>query len=196
MPKKTFEAVFEAKGELIVQIKDNQKELHREVTEACNYLSSVSCCSHGPEKSRNRIEVRSAEVFDVKTCLIESDDWNKHIACVIRINRTTEFFDIETKVWKVRGETAYYAASHLHDAHYFADRIRKHWYTENCHHYVRDVSLFEDGSRIRTNAGAFARLRSFALNILRFNNVENIKATLFENALDFSGVTTMKGLLF
>ena len=102
MPKKTFEAVAEVKGELIVQIKDNQKELHREVIEACNYLSSISCYNPGPEKNRNRIEVRVAEVFDVRTCLIESDDWNKHIACVIRVKRATEIFDTETKAWKVR----------------------------------------------------------------------------------------------
>ena len=50
-----------------------------------------------------------------------------------------------------------------------ADATRKHWGIENGLHYVRDVTLREDASRIRTNPGIFARLRSFAYNILRFN---------------------------
>lgn len=195
MPKKTFEAVKEAKGELIVQIKGNQKELLREVAETCDYVAPISCCKNPVEKGRNRIEERTAEVFDVKAGLIESRDWNKHIVCVIRVKRDTKILDTETKTWKGRGEVAYYAASHVHEANYFADCIRKHWYTENCHHYVRDVSMYEDGSRIRKNAGIFARLRSFALNVLRFNKIENVKAALFENALDFAGVISMRGLL-
>ena len=36
-------------------------------------------------------------------------------------------------------------------------------------HYTRDVTLCEDASRIRKNPGVFARIRSFAYNILRFN---------------------------
>jgi predicted transposase YbfD/YdcC len=195
LPKKTFEAVAKVKGELIVQIKGNQRELHREVEEACNYLSPISCYDDGLEKSRNRVEARTAEVFDVNSCLVESGDWNQYINCVVRVKRTTEIFDTKAKVWKVRSEVAHYAASHLHDANYFAEHIRQHWYTENCNHHVRDVSLFEDCSRVRKNAGIFARLRSFALNILRFNEVENVRAALFENALDFSGVIAMKGLL-
>ncbi|MGC8537008.1 MAG: hypothetical protein ACP5QR_16030, partial [Rhizomicrobium sp.] len=44
--------------------------------------------------------------------------------------------------------------------------IRAHWGIENSSHYVRDVTFAEDRSRIRTNPGVIARLRSFAFNIL------------------------------
>jgi hypothetical protein len=40
---------------------------------------------------------------------------------------------------------------------------------KNRAHYVRDVTFAEDASRIRCNPGIFASLRSFAANILRFN---------------------------
>ena len=53
-----------------------------------------------------------------------------------------------------------------------AKAIRGHWHIEN--HYVRDVSFAEDASSIRCNPGVFARLRSFAANILRFNGVHNV----------------------
>lgn len=194
MPKKTFEAVEEAKGELVVQIKGNQYELQREVAEACDYLKPTSCYKEPIEKGRNRVEQRTAETFDVRTYLVERADWKRYIACIIRVKRHTEIFDTETKLWKTREEVAHYASRHWHDAKCFADCIRKHWYTENCNHYVRDVSLFEDGSRIRKNAGIFARLRSFALNILRFEGVTNIKGALFENALDFGAVVAMRGI--
>jgi hypothetical protein len=56
--------------------------------------------------------------------------------------------------------------------------------THHRSHYVRDVSLFEDDSRIRTKPGHFARLRSFALNILRANGTTNISRELYLNALN------------
>ena len=40
--------------------------------------------------------------------------------------------------------------------------------------YVRDGSFAEDASRIRCNPGIFARLRSFAANVLRFNGAHNV----------------------
>ena len=47
--------------------------------------------------------------------------------------------------------------------------IRGHWHIENKLHYTRDVTFQEDQSRIRHNPGIFARLRSFAYNILQRN---------------------------
>jgi len=41
----------------------------------------------------------------------------------------------------------------------------------------------------------FARLRNFALNILRFNEVKNIREALFCNALDFTGLIALKGII-
>jgi hypothetical protein len=41
----------------------------------------------------------------------------------------------------------------------------------------------EDDSRIRTKPGLFARLRSFALNLLRANGVGNVSEALYANAL-------------
>jgi hypothetical protein len=55
-----------------------------------------------------------------------------------------------------------------------AKAIRDHWSIENLSHYIRDGSFAEDASRIRCNPGIFARLRSFAANILRFNGVRNV----------------------
>jgi predicted transposase YbfD/YdcC len=55
-----------------------------------------------------------------------------------------------------------------------AKSIRDHGSIENRSHYVRDGRFAEDASRIRCNPNIFARVRSFAANILRFNGVRNV----------------------
>ena len=50
-------------------------------------------------------------------------------------------------------------------------------------HYTRDVTLCEDASRIRKNPRIFARIRSFAYNILRFNQSDTIPQDRYAAAL-------------
>ena len=71
----------------------------------------------------------------------------------------------------------------------------RYWAIENRNHYVRDVTLGEDKSRIRTNPHIFAKLRSFALNILRKNKVENVSLALFDNAMNLDNVLNYVGVL-
>ena len=72
--------------------------------------------------------------------------------------------------------------------------IRGHWGIENRHHYVGDVTLQEDASRIRRNPGIFARLHSFALNILRKNKVTNVSEALYDNALNLDNLRNYVGV--
>lgn len=72
--------------------------------------------------------------------------------------------------------------------------IRNHWGIENKNHYVKDVSLKEDSSRIRINAGIFATFRGFALNTLRANESQNIKGHIYCNTLDLSNCFSLKGI--
>ena len=57
------------------------------------------------------------------------------------------------------------------------------WAIENRSHYVRDVTLCEDASRIRKNPGVFARIRSFAYNIMRINQTDSIAQDRYAAAL-------------
>ncbi|VAX37316.1 hypothetical protein MNBD_UNCLBAC01-53, partial [hydrothermal vent metagenome] len=77
----------------------------------------------------------------------------------------------------------------------FCVAIRNHWSIENSNHYVRDVSMNEDKSRIRINSDIFARLRSFALNIMRSNDVKNIGAEMYGNALNLDNVLNYRGVI-
>ena len=64
-----------------------------------------------------------------------------------------------------------------------AEAIRGHWKIETTLHYRRDVTFGEDKSRIRTNPGVFARLRSFAFNILKSNKTSTLCQDRYRAAL-------------
>ena len=102
------------------------------------------------------------------------------------MTRTTLIRCPKTGMWRRRFEVCHYVCSAPLSARKSAGAIRKHWGIENRNHHVRDVSMFEDMSRIRVNPGIFARLRSCALNILRANSEENIANALYCNALNLN----------
>lgn len=72
--------------------------------------------------------------------------------------------------------------------------IRSHWKIENKNHYVKDVTLHEDFSRIRKNPENIACLRSFALNVLRYNGIENVSQAVFRNAVNVNKLLNYKGI--
>lgn len=61
---------------------------------------------------------------------------------------------------------------------------RGHWAIENCEHYVRDVTLDEDRSRIRKKGGpqVMATLRNLVLSLLRLLGIDNIARALCDFA--------------
>lgn len=74
--------------------------------------------------------------------------------------------------------------------------IRGHWGIENRLHYVRDVTLGEDASRIRTGAApqVLAALRNAVLGLLRQNGWENIAAALRHYAWQPAAAFRLLGL--
>ncbi len=72
--------------------------------------------------------------------------------------------------------------------------IRDYWGIENRKHYVRDTTMFEDRSRIRCNPGIMARVKSFALNILRHNSVANVASALWQGALSLDSILAYKAV--
>jgi predicted transposase YbfD/YdcC len=164
-----------------VRVKDNQPRLHDalvalgEIQPAIDHLDTVDRRAHGRE------EHRRIEVFTVDDRL--DPDWRPFITGVARITRRTLCRDTRAGLWQRRREVAYYACQVPLDARTWAAAVRGHWGIENRNHHVRDRTLGEDGSRIRRKPGVFARLRSFALNILRAGGVSNVSEAVYTNAL-------------
>ena len=74
---------------------------------------------------------------------------------------------------------------------------RGHWGIENRLHWVRDVTMGEDASRIRTGSApqALAGLRNAAISLLRLLGETNIAAALRENLYHVRRLLTKLGVL-
>lgn len=188
----TLSAGKETGNDVIAQVKGNQKTLFND----CQTLAASSVPSDQYEepivKNHSRIESRSVQVFPRPTF---SDDlkW-RLVDAVVKVDRKRWTFNTRNKVWEPSHETSFYISTTCLTAKTFCRAIRNHWSIENGNHYVRDVSLGEDRSRIRINPHIFAKLRSFALNILRANHVKNVSLELFANCMNLSRVLSYSGV--
>ena len=186
--KKTFRAAGDTHG-LLVQVKENQPELLEDVlcisrsARPTDSYQAPLTCGHG------RLEKRSTTVYGGSLCKeLLDEEWAALVKTIICVHRCFEVWEGKTKQYRHQQERSYYLSNRTlsaPEAHRF---VQGHWSIENKNHHVRDVTLLEDQSRIRKNPFNVSVLRSFALNVLRKNNVHNIKAELFENSLDWQRI--------
>ena len=181
MPKKTFEAGADAQIDLIIQLKDNQPTLHQQAKGLCASATPLSQVS-SRDRGRNRQEERSVAVFDAANAFTDIE-WSSLVGAVIRVERDVLTRSASTGLWRRSTETAFYLSSTAITAARAATAIRDHWKIENTSHYSRDVTMGEDRSRIRINPGVFARLRSFAFNILKSNRRSSLSQDRFRAAI-------------
>jgi len=180
--KKTFEAARKSGNFLIAQVKANQQTLLDAIETISATDDAYDTSLTVDKKSHGRHEHRLVETFEAAGRL--GPDWKGLIKTAVRVTRHTWRKDTKTGLWQQTSETAFYASQITLDAKTIGDAIRQHWGIENRNHYVRDVSFFEDQSRIRNKPGHFARLRTFALNIMRANQTKNVSRELYINALN------------
>ena len=181
--KKTFEAARDSGNALLAQVKANQPALLVTLQAIAADQPPVECFESVDPKGHGRHETRLVETFDVIGKL--DAEWDGLIVQAARVTRLTWHKDTKSGFWHETEEVSFYACQVPLAAQPFAQAVRNHWGIENRSHYVRDVTFGEDASRTRINPGHFARFRSFAINILRANGVENIARELYVNALNF-----------
>jgi hypothetical protein len=121
-------------------------------------------------------------VFDAALA-VAGTDWEPYVAAIVEVERCVLTFQPASGLWKTTTETSFYLSNNPIPADQAANAIRRHWAIENQNHYVRDVTLREDACRIRIKPGIFARCRSFAHNILRFNQSDTIPQDRYAIAL-------------
>jgi predicted transposase YbfD/YdcC len=174
-------------------VKDNQPILHEIIATRCENSEPQATICTIDKNGRLRHETRRYEIFLPGQTLADGP-WHGHVAAIIRVERHTNTRSAATGLWKRAEETAFYVCDIVPSAEQAESAIRGHWGIENRAHYVRDVSFAEDASRIRKNPGIFARLRSFALNILRFNQIENIAEARYRIAI--GGLAALRAMRF
>ena len=185
MSKKTFDIAQKNNKKLIIQLKENQKGLLENCNDIILFSPAEDTYQTIGEKKRNRIEERKVTIYEKQNGFIEDPQWAKYIKTVILVERKTQVYNTKEKKYRTRQEKAVYLSNHKLSAKQAYEHIRNHWFIENKNHLVRDVTLREDYSRIRVNPENMATLRSFALNILRKNKVDNINKELYENSLQY-----------
>lgn len=179
----------------IVQIKENQSMIFSEAVSISQECECMSSYHQRAEKGHGRIDSRRARVFIVPKLLKNTCSEWEEVKCIVEVKRTRKEFDTKEKRYRqVSVKYSYYASTEVFSAKKFLGFIRNHWKIENKNHYVKDVTMKEDKSRIRKSSTVIAILRSFALNILRLNNYENISAAMFSVCLDFNKLLNLKGI--
>jgi predicted transposase YbfD/YdcC len=183
--RETFLAAAETSSYVLAQVKGNQPTLLHTLEDLTHARTPTDRCEVKDKIAHGRQERRRVETFNVAGCL--GSGWDELVVTAARVTRLTWHKDTKDGLWTATNDTAIYLCQKSLSAADFGAAIRGHWEVE-AHHYVRDVALAEDASRIRINPLNFARLRTIALNILRANGVKNVSQALFRNALNLDNI--------
>jgi len=170
------EQILAQNGDYLMVVKRNQPSLHEAIellfsspplSASADEYRSYSYCNSG----HGRIEKRTLES---STALNDYLDWPQ-VGQVLRRTRRT----LHTKTGELSQHVTY-AVTSLERRRALPKQIealwRAHWTIENRLHYVRDESMGEDRSTLRSNHAphAMAALRNAVLTLLRYEGWTNI----------------------
>lgn len=137
----TLEIIVAGSGKYLVGLKENQKELKKQVVQTIE-KQAVLWKTATLEKGHGRIEYREYEFYDLLE-MNKADRWNElEIRTAIKVKRTRE----ECKSGKSSQEESYYLTNEVGSYEELSQAVRLHWSVETNNH-LRDVSLREDKMR-------------------------------------------------
>lgn len=157
----TLEQIASQGGQYIVQVKDNQKELTKDLTSKARRLDPLDTIIEH-DKGHGRVEKRTYQFFDIKDCVFDKRWEPCHLNSLIVVNRHFEVI----KSGKIMQEQSFYITNVAilgeikNVTQNLAHGIRGHWTIENVHQ-IRDVTFKEDN--IRTTRGIYSK--SYAISI-------------------------------
>ncbi len=168
---KIAERIIDGDGDYVLALKGNQGMLRKQVEQAFAQAltdpseeTQLQFCET-VEKGHGRLEIR-------RHWMIDQQDLIAHLNPKGRWKglRSIGMVQSERTIGqKVTKETRYYIISFEKKIQTFADAVRSHWGIENSVHWVLDIALSFDESRVRAGEAAhnLAVLRHIALNLLR-----------------------------
>jgi predicted transposase YbfD/YdcC len=154
-------------------VKQNQRNLRRHL--AALPWSDVPSGHRETDTTHGRTVTRTYKVVTIAAGIAFP-----HAAQAMQITRTRKRNGSSKRVSR---ETVYAITSltaEQADPAALASYIRRHWHVENKLHWVRDVTMGEDLSRVRTGGGPqmMASLRNLAVSLLRLADHTNIAKAL------------------
>jgi predicted transposase YbfD/YdcC len=166
-------------GDYFMVVKGNQPALHRNIEllyrkppPGEDFARALSRGRHGDRWEERELEASTALNGYLK--------W-PHVGQVCRVERRV------SRKGRARVEVSY-AVTSLGPDKASPKRLQRlwrgHWGIENRLHWVRDVTMGEDGSQVRKDSApqVMAALRNLSLGLLRRAGVENVAAALRRHA--------------
>lgn len=138
---KTLEIIIGEGGKYLVGLKENQKELKKQISLA---MANQSCLMRlkTEEKGHGRIETRIYWFYDMLE-IRKNERWKEcQIKTAIKVQR--ERLELKTK--KTSVEESFYITNEIGRYEELAQAVRNHWQVET-NNQIRDVSLKEDKMR-------------------------------------------------
>jgi predicted transposase YbfD/YdcC len=192
--------VVEAGGDYLVLVKGNQPELQRDIATVFAHRAdlALNAATLPAQDMREATTTDHGHGREERRTLIASTDLNDYldwpgVGQVVMVER----------IWREHGRehrSVCYGVTSLPPAVADAARLltlkRGHWQIENGLHYVKDVTLGEDASRVRIGQGpdVLALLRDTALNLLRSTGCTRIAARLRHYGRHPDALFTLLGL--
>jgi len=166
--KKIAALIAEKKGDYVLALKKNHKDLYEDISLFFNTLEQgnfkdKNCHTYSTvEKDHGRIEKRLYAVSNAIDWLPGKEEWKKLQSVAMVVSQ-------RTINGKKSTERRYYISTLSQNPQQIARAIRSHWSIENNLHWQLDVTFKEDLSRSRTknNAENFAALRRMAVTLLK-----------------------------
>lgn len=166
--KNIAKKIRQKKADYVLALKGNHSTLHDDIrlflsSEIAKTKSSKIVDIYEEfDKGHGRIEQRICYVSDQLEWLKQRSDWaDLRTIAMVESQVTTG--------GKTTREQRYFISSLPPDAKQVAESIRSHWAIENSLHWVLDVTLREDDSRVRKDNAPenMAMVRHMILNMLR-----------------------------
>jgi predicted transposase YbfD/YdcC len=161
----------------VLTVKGNQQGLRRQL--ASQPWKDVPVGHRETDNSHGRTVTRTYKVITIAAGILFP-----HAAQAVQITRTRRR---KNSTQRATRETVYAITSLTAEQAQPAELaryIRGHWHVENKLHWVRDVTMGEDASRIATGGGPriMAGIRNLAISLLRLAGHTNIAQALRHNA--------------
>lgn len=165
--KELAEQIVDKGGDYVLCVKGNQGSLHEDVKrffDECDDFKGVDHTYYeSVEKDHGRIEVRKCWAVEGEAKWLGfGEEWKglRSIAAV----RGERIIRGKSSI-----ETRHYISSLPGDAQKIALAVREHWAIENSLHWVLDVTMNEDMSRVRKDNAPenLATLRRIAINMVK-----------------------------
>ena len=165
------QTIIEAGADYVLSVKENQGHLFEDISVlfAVDQVQEFKYAPFEHEKTTNkghgRIEVRecwSTSNSEYLRLIRHAQNW-AGLQSIAMVVCTRLIGDQETK------HVRFYISSLASDAKQILEVVRKHWAIENELHWVLDVALNEDHSRVRKDQAPenLAVIRHIALNLLK-----------------------------